>query len=171
MPKWTDPLNHLTYGDDTIIFVSAHPNSLKKIMAVLGGYEKILGQFINKAKISYHMHSNVATALVQTVGDITGFTKGAFPFIYLGCPIFYTMGRKYYYDDFIKKCLLSILDPPKNILVYLNKLFARFFWSNKEEGRSKDWSSWQKLCLPKEEGGLGFRSLFDVSRALFAKLW
>ncbi|XP_075103615.1 uncharacterized protein LOC142178185 [Nicotiana tabacum] len=39
MPKWTDPLNHLAYADDTIIFASAHPPSLKKIMAVLGGYD------------------------------------------------------------------------------------------------------------------------------------
>lgn len=31
--------------------------------------------------------------------------------------------------------------------------------------------SWQNLCLPKEEGSLGFRSLHDVSKALFAKLW
>nr|XP_016445527.1 PREDICTED: uncharacterized protein LOC107770706 [Nicotiana tabacum] len=53
-------------------------------------------------------------------------------------------------------------------------MFARFFWSTKEEGRSRHWASWQNLCLPKEEGrlgGLGFRSLFDVSKSLFAKLW
>ncbi|XP_070039777.1 uncharacterized protein [Nicotiana tomentosiformis] len=37
MPKWSDPLNHLAYIDDTLIFASAHPPSL--IMAVLGGYE------------------------------------------------------------------------------------------------------------------------------------
>nr|XP_009793482.1 PREDICTED: uncharacterized protein LOC104240345 [Nicotiana sylvestris] len=29
------PLNHLAYADDTIIFASAHPSSLSKIMAVL----------------------------------------------------------------------------------------------------------------------------------------
>ncbi|KAH0776352.1 hypothetical protein KY290_007763 [Solanum tuberosum] len=27
------------------------------------------------------------------------------------------------------------------------------------------------MCVPKEEGGLGFRSLIDVSKASFAKLW
>ncbi|XP_019241407.1 PREDICTED: uncharacterized protein LOC109221379, partial [Nicotiana attenuata] len=67
--------------------------------------------------------------------------------------------------------MLSVLHPPKNVLEHLLKIFARFFWSTKEEGRSRHWASWQNLCLPKEEGGLGFRSLHDVSRALFAKLW
>lgn len=67
--------------------------------------------------------------------------------------------------------LLSVLNPSDNILEHLHKIFARFFWSTKEEGKSRHWSSWKNLCLPKEEGGLGFRSLHDVSRALFAKLW
>ncbi|KAH0697743.1 hypothetical protein KY289_015225 [Solanum tuberosum] len=31
--------------------------------------------------------------------------------------------------------------------------------------------SWDKMCYPKEEGGLGFRSLYDISKALFEKLW
>ncbi|XP_070008384.1 uncharacterized protein [Nicotiana sylvestris] len=132
MPKWFDPLNHLTYVDDTIIFASAHPPSLSKIMAVRA---------------------------------ITEFAKGKFPFTYLGCPIFYTRRRKEYYEDLInhastKKC------PGAS-----HKIFAIFIWSTKEEGRSRHWASWQNLCLPKEEGGLGFRSLHDVSRALFAKLW
>lgn len=30
---------------------------------------------------------------------------------------------------------------------------------------------WEEMCYPKEEGGLDFRSLFDVSRAIHAKLW
>ncbi|XP_070042883.1 uncharacterized protein [Nicotiana tomentosiformis] len=60
--------------------------------------------------------------------------------------------------------LLSVLDPPQNILKHLHKIFARFFWSINEEGRSMHWASWQKLCTPKEEGGLGFRSLNDVSK-------
>ncbi|XP_049366615.1 uncharacterized protein LOC125831476 [Solanum verrucosum] len=37
--------------------------------------------------------------------------------------------------------------------------------------RSKHWVTWEDLCSPKEEGGLGFRSLHDLSNALFAKLW
>ncbi|XP_070046820.1 uncharacterized protein [Nicotiana tomentosiformis] len=60
--------------------------------------------------------------------------------------------------------ILSVLDPLNNIIEHMHKLFARFFWSTKEEGRSKHWTKWQNLCLPNEERGIGFRSLFDVSK-------
>nr|XP_009624722.1 uncharacterized protein LOC104115735 [Nicotiana tomentosiformis] len=175
MPKWSNPLNHLAYVDDTIIFESAHPDSLKKVMAVLGSYERISKQLINKAKSSYYMHANVANSLFQAGRDAIGFARGEFPFTYLGCPILYTRRRKDYYNDLIKKVKAKlyyskVLDPPDNILEHLHKSFARFFWCTKEQGRSRHWAFWQKLCLPKEEGGLGFRSLLNVSRALFAKL-
>ncbi|XP_075091457.1 uncharacterized protein LOC142171669 [Nicotiana tabacum] len=200
MHKLSVTLNQLAYADDTIIFASAHPLSLSKIMAVLGNYEKISCQMINKDKSSYYMHSKVANGLFQAVGTITGFARGKFPFTYLGCPIFYTRRRKDYYEDLIKKVkaklhswkgkllsfggkatlissvlqsmpvhILSVRDLPNSIL-HLHKTFARFFWSTKEEGRSRHWASWKNLCLPKEEGGIGFRPLNDVSRALFAKL-
>lgn len=38
-------------------------------------------------------------------------------------------------------------------------------------GKNKHWVAWNDICRPKEVEGLSFRSLFDVSKALFAKLW
>jgi len=67
--------------------------------------------------------------------------------------------------------LLSAITPPKCVIHDLHKLFAKFLWNSKEEGRTKHWISWSDICRPKKEGGLGFRSLFDVSKAMFAKLW
>ncbi|XP_019256417.1 PREDICTED: uncharacterized protein LOC109234822 [Nicotiana attenuata] len=185
IPKWSNPLNHLAYADDTIIFAYAHPPSLSKIMAVLGNYEKISGQMINKDKSSYYMYSKIPNGLCQAIGAITGFARSKFPFTYLGCLIFYTRRRREYYEDLINKVkaklhswkgkllsfggkatlitsvlqsmlvhMLSVLHPPKNVLEHLHKIFARFFWSTKEEGRSRHWASWQNLCLHKEEGGL-----------------
>ncbi|XP_070032139.1 uncharacterized protein [Nicotiana tomentosiformis] len=49
MPKWIDPLNHLAYADDTIIFSSADTYSLGKIVKVLTQYEQTSGQLINKS--------------------------------------------------------------------------------------------------------------------------
>lgn len=71
MPKWTDHLNHLAFTDDTIIFSSTDPNFLHKIMSLLGRYEQISGQQINKSKSSFYMHANIAQALMQEVENIT----------------------------------------------------------------------------------------------------
>ncbi|XP_075101068.1 uncharacterized protein LOC142176735 [Nicotiana tabacum] len=94
MPKWTEPLNHLAYADDTIIFASADQYSIQKIVDVLNKYEQTSGQLINKAKTSYYMHSNTAGALFDRVGALAGFSKGEFPFTYLGCLIFYKNKKK-----------------------------------------------------------------------------
>ncbi|XP_075092253.1 uncharacterized protein LOC142172518 [Nicotiana tabacum] len=38
-------------------------------------------------------------------------------------------------------------------------------------GTSRHWASWNTLCMLVEEGGIGFRSMHDVAKALFSKLW
>lgn len=44
--------------------------------------------------------------------------------------------------------------PPIFVIKELHKVFAKFFWTNKESGRSEHWSAWNKVCFPKKEGGL-----------------
>ncbi|XP_019240114.1 PREDICTED: uncharacterized protein LOC109220105 [Nicotiana attenuata] len=67
--------------------------------------------------------------------------------------------------------LLSAVNPPNYVINKLHKLFAQFFWSSSVGGNSRHWASWNTLCMPYDEGGIGFRSLHDVSKALFCKLW
>ncbi|XP_075091545.1 uncharacterized protein LOC142171747 [Nicotiana tabacum] len=164
LPKWSEPLNHLAYVDNTIIFASAQPESLKKVMTVLGSFERISGQLINKSKSSFYMHANVSNALFQAVGNATGFTRGEFSFTYLGCPNFYTRRMKDYYNDLIKKVkgklhswkgkllsfggkatritivlqsmpvnMLSVLDPPNNVIEHLHKIFAISFGAQRRK--------------------------------------
>lgn len=53
----------------------------------------------------------------------------------------------------------------------MHKMFAQFFWSKSVGGKSRHWTSWDTLCQPCEEGEVGFRSIHDVSKALFCKLF
>lgn len=46
---------------------------------------------------------------------------------------------------------------------------ARFWWGQKNEERKIHWMGWEKLCLPKCQGGLGFRDLNTYKTALLAK--
>ncbi|XP_059288608.1 uncharacterized protein LOC132041955 [Lycium ferocissimum] len=165
VPKWSHNLNHLSYADDTIIFASTHKESLGKIMKILQGYETTSGQLINKDKIAFYMYQKVADNFVQQVAQITGFSRDQFSLKYLGCQIFHARRKKVYYNELIKKVKNKLQNWKERLLSYGGKAV------NKEEGKSRHWVAWDNVCLPKEEGGLGFRSLYDVSNALFAKLW
>ncbi|KAG5595458.1 hypothetical protein H5410_036690 [Solanum commersonii] len=72
-------------------------------MRDLKGYETISGKLINKEKSCFYMFHKVEARLVEKVEQITGLSKGNFPFKYLGCPIFHNRKRKEYYNDLIKK--------------------------------------------------------------------
>lgn len=44
-------------------------------------------------------------------------------------------------------------------------------WNFKDVGRNKHWVAWNNMFLPIEDGGLGFRTLIDISKELFSMLW
>lgn len=67
--------------------------------------------------------------------------------------------------------LVSALNPPKGVINKLHRIFNIFSWGNSTECRKRHWVKWEDFCLPKDEGGIGFRSLYDMSNALFSKLW
>lgn len=103
LPKWSANLNHLAYADDAIIFASTNKYSLEKIMSILQKYEVQLGQKVNKNKSSYYLPQNAASNMKHLVEECTGFTRGHFPLIYLGCPITHARKRKEHYADLIKR--------------------------------------------------------------------
>lgn len=67
MPKWTPYINHLAYADNTIIFTSAQPQSLKLVMEILANYERVSGQNINKEKSAIYLHQSVTQIVVNRV--------------------------------------------------------------------------------------------------------
>ncbi|XP_060190667.1 uncharacterized protein LOC132619937 [Lycium barbarum] len=67
--------------------------------------------------------------------------------------------------------LLAAMKPPKGTFEQIESAMIRFLWSDKESMRKYHWSSWEAMCLPGEEGGVGLRCLSDVSNAFTAKQW
>lgn len=51
----------------------------------------------------------------------------------------------------------------------MESICARFWWSSSKDKNGIHWKSWDTLCLPKAEGGLGFRSFGSFNQALIAK--
>ncbi|KAG2722809.1 hypothetical protein I3760_02G143800 [Carya illinoinensis] len=66
--------------------------------------------------------------------------------------------------------LLAVLQVPKTVLKALNKLLSSFFWGESHGKGKRKWISWNHICKPIEEGGLGIRDFGDIQKALHWKL-
>lgn len=66
--------------------------------------------------------------------------------------------------------LLAAASPPRAVIRRLHSIFARFFWGSNEGNAKHHWLSWSSLCKPLNEGGVGFRDLNDIYKALKLKL-
>ena len=52
------------------------------------------------------------------------------------------------------------------------KLQRKFLWGWGTKGRKIAWCSWENICKPKEEGGLGIRRIDLFNKALLTKrIW
>nr|XP_027120329.1 uncharacterized protein LOC113737276 [Coffea arabica] len=195
------PVPYLAFADDMLLFTRCSEECLVAIKGFLSEYEETSGQRVNVSKSSFFLPSGATSEQEQLVTRVLGFHRQCFPFTYLGAPIYKGRRRGVLFDDIVSKMrarlehwstkllsfggkmvlvrhvlaslpmyLLQVVNPPKAVLTRLGTICNSFLWDNKGERRIH-WSSWDKLCFPIDEGGLGFRSFNDMARAFAVKLW
>ncbi|KAH6767718.1 hypothetical protein C2S52_018701 [Perilla frutescens var. hirtella] len=67
--------------------------------------------------------------------------------------------------------IFQVMEPPQGILHQLEQMLARFFWDSVGEKRKMHWISWETICLPVSDGGLGIRRFGDLVTAFSWKPW
>jgi hypothetical protein len=56
----------------------------------------------------------------------------------------------------------------KSLCDDIGKLVCQYWCSQNDDVRKMHWVRWEKMKLPKEEGGLGFRDLYSINMAMLA---
>ena len=57
----------------------------------------------------------------------------------------------------------------KAVISKLTSAVAQFWWNPWGSVRGMHWKSWDKICIDKDEGGLGFKDLSDFNTAMLGK--
>ena len=64
---------------------------------------------------------------------------------------------------------MSCFKLPTTLCEELTEIVRHFWWGQVKDENELAWLSWEKMCLPKERGGMGFRDLQLFNLALLAK--
>ncbi|KAL5541901.1 hypothetical protein UlMin_009611 [Ulmus minor] len=64
---------------------------------------------------------------------------------------------------------MNLFKLPISLINELHRLCAQFWWGGDSEKKRMHWCTWEKLCVHKADGGMGFRNLRLFNRALLAK--
>ncbi|GJX66938.1 RNA-directed DNA polymerase, eukaryota, reverse transcriptase zinc-binding domain protein [Tanacetum coccineum] len=140
-------ITHLCFADDLLVLCHGDSDSVKVIKKSLDEFSGYTGQLPNMQK-STICFGGLSSAEKQTILNIIPFTEGKFP-VQLIASVLNSMQN--YWD--------SIFLLPKQVIYEIKKILKGFLWCQGELTKGKAKVSWDGVCKPKDQGGLGLKNL------------
>ncbi|KAL2224601.1 UNVERIFIED_CONTAM: hypothetical protein Sindi_3017100 [Sesamum indicum] len=188
----------LGFAEDLLLFCRADFDSIRVFKEGLDWFVEMSGLRLNVQK-SHLIISHSAEGLKTQMMEILGFQERQLPMRYLGLPLISSrlsisdcqpliskidaritgwegISLSYVGRVQIIKTVLSTLSLywasafilPKKVINEIEKRLRNFLWKGtKSSGYAKD--AWKDVCRPVDEGGLGFKDISTLNRALMSK--
>ena len=64
---------------------------------------------------------------------------------------------------------MSVFKIPKKICKGIIDAMSHFWWGDEDNQKRMHWMTWWKMCVPKDQGGMGFQDIHCFNLALLAK--
>ncbi|KAL2223817.1 UNVERIFIED_CONTAM: hypothetical protein Sindi_2945400 [Sesamum indicum] len=186
------------FADDLLLLCKADLDSIRVFKEGLDWFAELSGLRLNVQK-SHLIISRSAQNLKDQMLDFLGFQEGHLPMRYLGLPLISSrltisdcqpliskidaringwegISLSYAGRVQIIKSVLSALSLywasafilPKKVISEIEKRLRTFLWKGTtSSGYAK--VAWKDVCRPMDEGGLGFKDISTLNRALMSK--
>ncbi|XP_031131938.1 uncharacterized protein LOC116033325 [Ipomoea triloba] len=185
--------------DDSLLFFKANAQEAGAVRQCLIEYENMSGQAVNFHKSSVCFSRNTSQAVRIEVAAVLGVVQAPNFGKYLGLPSFIGREKKAvfsYIEDKIKQRIgswskrlisqagkevllksvaqsmptfsMSVFLLPASVCLSIERVMNRYWWGAGSE-RGIHWKAWDRLCIPKKYGGLGFKDLRAFNLAMLGK--
>ncbi|XP_019181991.1 PREDICTED: uncharacterized protein LOC109177145 [Ipomoea nil] len=164
------PISHLFFADDSLLFFKANQYEAVEIKNCLAKYEALSGQMVNYHKSSIFYSKNTGTRDREMAAQILGVVQAPNLGKYLGLPAFIGRNKKAAFAYIEDKIRQRIGSWNKRLLTQaaIERVMNRYWWGTGTD-RGIHWKAWDRLCIPKKYGGLGFKDLKAFNLAMLGK--
>ena len=191
-------VTHLFFAGDSMLFCKASQQECTTILEILQLYEATSGQQINRGKTQLFFSSNTDQAMRDQIKTSIGVLATTHTKSYLSVPSFVGRAKKQRFGyirewiwhkiqgwkekllsqggrEILIKAVLQAMPTmgcfllPKSLCKDIEALILKFWWGYKGEARKIHWVAWKNLCLPKNNGGLGFKDIVNYNLPLLGK--
>ncbi|KAH9722322.1 putative ribonuclease H protein [Citrus sinensis] len=163
------PLPTFFFADDLLLFAKASIDQAHIIDAVLENFCRSSEAKVNKVKTTIFFSKNIAAREAKLIGSALGVSITHDLGSYLGMPLLHSRVNKATYQSILDKVDIRLSGWNAAHLSFAGRVTLA-----QSDGKSKSpkmcMVGWDKICLPKSSGGLGFKNLEVINHAMLMKI-